>query len=328
MSKRIGSTVRPEHTVFLRAPRFGSRVTSLIGILLSASALALEVGDLESQTQRPLNLRETSAHSVADSFPVSGITALSAGRFGMWSSLRPYVLVGVQGSFDEVGAGILHRPVSMGSAPNTSVVEVVDAAQNAVVSFDGGRLLGVARMGLPIAIDAAARADSGWYVGGTSASGMYRVFFVLSELKYTTVFEEAADSQNYYHLTSAGNSVVITRRTSPFESIVVSPNGEVAVRFAPPDIVPAVDGSGVAMGRWSSISVVAAPEFFLHGLTDPTSDLRRLIVFGTDGKVLRSHVSSLPMMFWAENDGELVAFRRIVSQQIITYAWSWGAESH
>lgn len=130
-----------------------------------------------------------------------------------------------------------------------------------------------------------------------------------------------------FHLTLAGNRVLVTEAVAPF-TVTQLLADESARAFASPSIEATNDAQGKqpTQGDWVSLPVVVLENGFLQELSLLSGDARKLVRYNLVGKVARVTELGVPLGILDSDPsrGLLLAARRVQGLELVVYRWSRG----
>ena len=307
-------------------------------LALSAALSAAACGRAEAPAAESgprLEMKEAFHLAVPDSFALAGAVVSPGGVVAAWAGDRPYLLYDLAGKRSRLGEGVLRRPLAAAFA-REDVVEVVDAGRGSVVRMDAeGRLLSESPLRLPFAVEDAARADDGWYLGGRDGRRAYRVarWTPGGVAPVHQIVPARGDTLGIAaHLARGRGGVILTRLQAPFEVSRFRAGGEPEGAFRP--VLGTLFGEKLSAesggaDRWVSLGALPLDRGFIQTLADLNSDLRILVLYDGDGGVVRHTVMDVPMGFIASDPERrlLLAARRTDALEVVGYRWSWSEAS-
>jgi hypothetical protein len=124
-------------------------------------------------------------------------------------------------------------------------------------------------------------------------------------------------------LSAAGDEVLLSDTRAPFTTLRLGPDGELRGRLEPG--TPPGNGPGA---RWFPLPVVALDTGYVQVIADLASDARELVVFGADGRLLRTTRIELPLAFVSTVPGRrvLLGSRALGVREVVEYRWEWESD--
>jgi hypothetical protein len=279
-------------------------------------------------TSQPAHLRLTEAFAVAlpDTVHVASIAALGPDELLAWAPNQAAVLHVVRGEPGMFGARELRLPV--GAAFVDGGYEVVDAQRRGVVSFAAdGSERGFRPIAAEGALRNAVRTPAGWFVGANSSTAGYVLLGLRGDSVHllarlpadTSVGAQLREAQ----LAPDGDGVLMTDVRAPFTTLRVSADGAVLGTLQPGRPEPSPAGA-----KWVPLPALALGDGFVQVFADLVSDLRDLVVFDAEGRVVRRTRVEVPLAFVASVPSQhlLVGSRAIGARELVGYRWEWERE--
>jgi hypothetical protein len=288
-------------------------------------AIALSKGPAAGQRTH-LRLTEAFAISLPDTLQIGSIAVRDSQELLAWAPTQSVVLHIVRGERSAFGAGRLQLPV--GAAFVDGGCEVVDAQRRGIVSFDAD---GAEREFRPIAVTGAlvnaVRTPAAWFVGVNSSSEGYTLLRVLGDsisvLARLPADPSAGAVLREAQLAPDGDGVLLTDVHAPFTTQRISAGGSVLGTLE-----PGLPAAASARAKWVPLPALSLGDGFVQVLADLTSDLRDLVVFDAEGRVLRRTRIEVPLAFVASVPAQhlLVGSRAIDGRELVGYRWEWERE--
>jgi hypothetical protein len=290
-----------------------------------ACALAALPASAASQAAH-LRLTESFSYPIPDTLQVRSITLHGPTDLLAWGPNQNIVLHLVGGEGRVLGAGRLQLPV--GAAFVDGGYEVVDAQRRSIVSFD---VDGAEREFRPIAVNGAlvnaVRTPAAWFVGVNSSTEGYTLLRVLGDsvrvLARLPADPSAGAVLREAQLAPDGDGVLLTDVHAPFTTQRISAGGSVLGTLE-----PGLPAAASAQAKWVPLPALSLGDGFVQVLADLTSDLRDLVVFDAEGRVLRRTRIEVPLAFVASVPAQhlLVGSRAIDRRELVGYRWEWERE--
>lgn len=291
----------------------------LVGLVAWSAGCSSGLGS-DAASKPQLTLTETFSQVVPDTFPITGIAPSPDGLMALWSRERSYLLVGAGGTYQEVGAGTLRRPIGV-AVTSRDTIEVVDAERQEILTFAGNRLRRVKPFQLPLPAQSAAHADGKWFFSAIDSSLTTNII----------VLEPSGSARSLYRsfqppagkvprpgasLSPTGDGIVVTQIAAPFEALRLGSDGR-TTRISRPDTAalnPYHDDQSLLRPLWVGMATLWVDGHYLRTFADARADRRVLFLYTGDGRLLRKTSIDAPLAFAATVPGQqlLIGVRRLV----------------
>jgi hypothetical protein len=133
------------------------------------------------------------------------------------------------------------------------------------------------------------------------------------------------------HLAGSETVIVAASLRTPFGIAVFHPDGTVAMDIQPTSLLlgNALGVRSTDLEAWVALPALPLDKGLIQTLSDLRSDLRLLVVYDTDGSVLRHRQIDVPLGLVASAPArqELLAVRRVNEVEAVLYRWCWSAAS-
>jgi hypothetical protein len=281
-----------------------------------------------------LNLVEQAAQPLPPTLGISGSVVGSAGSLLFWTADRQVIRV----SSDHAVATIPLPPdievSGVAPVPASQDLLVLDAIGGVELRVDSaGRVRDrrtVARFPGEI-VDEAVRIGDHWVTAGRDLPGRREVVRRLDDDGTASVLlltgpADSAIRITRFHLTPAGDAVLLAGVMAPFEVLELPLAGGPALAYQP---VLDQDQAGLIpadhRARWRSLPVVPLDCGAVQTLTDLTSEARLLVRYDGAGRIARVLPIDSPvgLVLSRPAERELVAMRRAGGLEVVFYQWRW-----
>ncbi|HVG44494.1 MAG TPA: hypothetical protein VM890_07185 [Longimicrobium sp.] len=294
--------------------------------VLACFVVALLPRSAAAQPPAHLRLTETFAHPLPDTLQIGSIAVGGPDELLAWAPNQDVVLRLVRGEQRALGVGHLQLPV--GAAFVDGGYEVVDAQRRGVVSFAAdGSERGFRPIASTGALRNAVRTPAGWFVGVNSSAEGYVLLRLMGDSARVLARLSADTAANAplreAQLAPDGDGVLMTDVRAPFTTLRVATDGRVLGTLQ-----PGLPAAGAAGAKWIPLPALALGDGFVQVFADLASDLRDLVVFDAEGRVLRRTRVEVPLAFVASVPSLrlLVGSRAIGARELVGYRWEWERE--
>ncbi|MGD2154080.1 MAG: hypothetical protein PVG79_12490 [Gemmatimonadales bacterium] len=319
------------------ATRPGSSSGLAATLLESVAGANVSVTATPQSSSELLELEESFAISLPDSFQITGAAISPSGLLALWSWNSAYLIVArpppgaAEGEMRTIGQLHLSRPIGAAFLGSDSLLEVVDAAGPSVLGFSfDGALLYERSLEVPAEPEVAAHDGFAWFLG-VPDSGQYRIFRVDGKGGRTLqVYSIERNEEDPWYLPifqlSAGNGEIFAAMTeSPFEVCRLSPDGQLLGTMRPGGEDELSDDRGGSRRLLVALPVLRLANHLLQTQADLSSDLRIVTIYDSAGHVVRRRTVNAPMGFVASLPDRriLLAVRWTGKLELVGYAWRW-----
>jgi hypothetical protein len=303
----------------------------LATVLFLASSHVAFAGALPAQDGKQLHFIERDQIPVPDSLVLSGVTLGDEGTIIGWDeSAQVIAQISAERGFQIKCAELPMKVLAASMAEGRLTVVSPQGTIATLSTENSGRSCTaepVARLSL--GPDIASYSEGKWYAGWTDSTGASRLVSVTLEgereeiqLRQTADVDLAMSRPSVSH-----DGLVIGSARPPFRWIDLSVLGDrpIPVReFAwDPSVCAPRSGDSAEESSWISVGTVRLGANYLQSLADEKSDERCFVLYGSDGRFVRSTDVKVPMAIvgtrMSDQGLEAVAVRHLNRQVVVLY---------
>lgn len=310
-----------------RLPRGRQHLAMLLVTQVSPFVVMAGCGDRILGSPVRLDLTIDNSYAVPDTFAISTVAAHNSGTLALLSDSQPYVLLGSNGTYVELGVGVLEQPIAA-AFDTPSLLDVLDGARKSVIQFSDLRLVREWPLDVSGEIVAGMRlSDRSWLVLARDESRqMSLIQVVLGEaVRFQHLPNVPVDPVGRVRMLELPNGdLVLSDTFNPQRLVRVRLPTEILTRDLYDRSMERE--SGTLSPYWIAAGWVALDEFLVYTVADLRSDERRILLIDSNLNVIRETRLQAPFALVAHVPSEETAIgvRRLNAQELVFYRWRWG----